>query len=101
MNNFSTELPGQKVILSALYTNSDWHMSAWYQNSMIIVWHFGKPTLFVTITANPKWSEIVNELASGQTAQDNPALIAIVFNLKWKILLKDLREIFKIYQSVL
>ena len=100
MNDLSTEPPGQKVVLPALYTSSDWHMSALYQNSMAIVQHFGKPTLFVTMTANPKWSEIVNELASGQTAQDNPALIAIVFNLKWKMLLKNLREMFGIYQGV-
>ena len=75
-------------------------MSALYQNSIVIVQHFGKPTLFITMTANFKWSEIINELASGQTAQNNSALITIVFNLKWKALLKDLREMFGIYQGV-
>ena len=101
MDNLSTELSEQKVVLSALYTSGDWHMSALYQNSITIVWHFGKPTLFVIITANSKWPEIVNELAPGQTAQDNPALVVIVFNLKQKMLLKNLKEMFGIYQSVL
>ena len=101
MDNLSTGLPGQKVVLSVLYTGGDWHISALYQNFMVIIWHFGKLTLFVIITANPKWSEIVNELASEQTAQNNPALVAIVFNLKQKVLLKNLREMFRIYQSVL
>ena len=101
INDLSTEPPGQKVVLSALYTDDDWYMSALYQNSMTIVQHFGKPTLFVIMTANSKWSEIVNELASEQTAQDNPVLITIVFNLKQKMLLKDLREMFRIYQDVL
>ena len=82
MDDLSTGLPGQKVVLPALYISGDQHMSALYQNSMAIVQHFGKPTLFVTMTANPKWPEIVNELTPGQTAQDNPALITIVFNLK-------------------
>ena len=100
MDDLSTGLSGQKVVLPALYINSDWHMSALYQNFIIIVWHFGKLTLFVIMTANPKWSEIVNKLASEQTAQNNSALITIIFNLKWKVLLKDLREMFRIYQGV-
>ena len=71
-----------------------------YQNSMAIVWHFGKPTLFVIMMVNPKWSEIINALLSGMTAQDNPALVTTVFTLKKKALLTDLKTQFSIYQGI-
>ena len=66
-------------------------MSTLYQNSMAIVQHFSKPTLFVTMMANPKWPEIINALPPGMTAQDNSALITTVFTLKRKALLTDLK----------
>ena len=62
-----------------------------YQNFIVIIWHFGKPTLFVIMMVNPKWSEIINALPSGITAQNNSALIATVFILKKKTLLADLK----------
>ena len=41
-----------------------------YQNAMAIVRIISKPNLFITITCNPSWSEITNELFLGQSAQD-------------------------------
>ena len=49
---------------------------------MAIVRHFGRPTLFITFTANPKWKEIVDELLSGQNAVDRLDLVGRVFHLK-------------------
>ena len=40
------------------------------------------------MTANPKWPEIERELLPGQTAADRPDLIAQVFQLKKKALIK-------------
>ena len=57
---------------------------------MAIVRIIGKPDLFITITYNPSWSEITNELFSNQSAQDRPDLIARVFNMKLKAILKDI-----------
>ena len=51
---------------------------------MAISRFLGKPTLFVTFTANPKWKEIQDELLPGQTASDRSDLDARVFNLKHK-----------------
>ena len=31
---------------------------------------FGKPSLFITMTASPKWSEIQENLFEGQKSQD-------------------------------
>ena len=33
---------------------------------MAIVRQFGRPSLFITFTANPKWDEITRELLPGQ-----------------------------------
>ena len=43
---------------------------------MAVVAKLGKPDLFLTITCNPKWPEIVNNLLPGQTASDRPDLIS-------------------------
>ena len=75
----------------------------------------GKPDLFVTMTCNPMWPEIQDNLREsdtnsildldtmfavpGQTAQDRPDLVARVFNLKWKQLL-DLLFVKQIYGRV-
>ena len=88
------------MVLLTSYTEGDWHMLTLYQNFMTIVQHFSKPTLFVTITVNFKWSEIINALLSGITAQNDSALIATIFILKKKTLLTDLKTLFRTYQSV-
>ena len=58
-------------------------------DSMAIVRHFGRPTLFITFTANPKWKEIVQELLPGQSAIDPPDLVARIYDLKQKQLLHE------------
>ena len=58
---------------------------------MAIIRHFGRPTLFITFTANPKWKEITDELFLGQSAVDRPDLVARVFHLKQQELLKEIK----------
>ena len=55
---------------------------------MAICRHFHKPDLFLTITANPKWPEIIHSLFPGQIATDCPNIISQVFEQKKKALLK-------------
>jgi len=38
-----------------------------YMDAMALVWRFGKPDIFLTMTCNPKWDEITLELYPGQT----------------------------------
>ena len=57
---------------------------------MAIVKEFGKPDLFITVTCNPKWPEIVDELLPNQQANDRPDLVARVFKLKLKSITHDL-----------
>jgi len=67
-------------------------MQKLYQDSIAIVRRFGKPSLFITFTANPKWEEIERELLPYQSAAERPDLVARVFNLKVRDLLDQSRH---------
>jgi len=54
---------------------------------MSVIRKFGKPDLFCTMTCNPQWPEILNELLPNQKACDRPDLIAKVFDIKLKALI--------------
>ena len=91
----STTNVGQRIILLSSFTGGPWQMHKLYQDGMVIVWVFGKPDLFITVTCNPKWPEITEALHSSQNAQDRPDLISRVFNMKLKVILDDiLKKIF-------
>jgi len=63
-------------------------MTQLFQDAMAICRHFHKPDLFLTMTANPKWPEIIYSLFPGQTATDRPDIVSQVFEQKKKALLK-------------
>lgn len=73
---------GKMVILPSTFIGSPRNMLQLYQDSMAIVRKYGKPDLFITMTCNPKWREIVENLLPGQTASDRPDLVARVFHIK-------------------
>ncbi|KAG1487529.1 hypothetical protein G6F50_012747 [Rhizopus delemar] len=98
-DNSDLSTVGTKFILPSSYTGGPRFMAKIYQVSMAIERHFGKPTFFITFTANPKWEEITNELIKDpsnqrpmQTAADRPDLVARVFNLKLREFLHDLKK---------
>ena len=90
--DLNAQATGRRIILPSSYTSGDRYMQQLYQDSMAIVRHFGRPTLFINFTANPKWKEIVDELLPGQNAVDRPDLVARVLNLKQRQLLHELRQ---------
>ena len=61
-------------------------------DAMAICQRFGRPHLYVTMTCNPKWPEIRARLKKGQSHEDRPDIVARVFHMKLKELLKDFRE---------
>ncbi|KAK6764532.1 hypothetical protein RB195_024742 [Necator americanus] len=61
-----------------------------YQDAMAIVARYGKPTYFLTITCNPQWQGIQENLYNGQVASDRPDLTARVFHGKLQELCSDL-----------
>ncbi|XP_044594830.1 uncharacterized protein LOC123272196 [Cotesia glomerata] len=61
-----------------------------YQDAMSMVRKFSKPDLFITMTCNPKWREITENLLPGQSASDRPDLTARVFDIKEDALVKTI-----------
>jgi hypothetical protein len=66
---------------------------------MAICREFHKPDLFITMTCNPRWREIEDELLPGQTAQDRPDVVARVFKLKMESFLDAVLKV-QIYGEV-
>lgn len=63
-----------------------------YLDAMAIVQKFGKPSLFITMTCNPRWPEIVQNLALGEAAHFRPDLVVQVFHCKLKELIMCLTK---------
>jgi hypothetical protein len=71
------------VVLPATFAGSPRHMNQFYQDSMALVRKFGKPDLFITMTCNPNWLEILHELRLGEEANDRPNLTSSVATPLW------------------
>ncbi|XP_025271022.1 uncharacterized protein LOC112639908 [Camponotus floridanus] len=67
-NNLNGRI-GKMVVLPSTFTGSPRNMLQNYQDAMAIV---SKPDLFITMTCNPKWREIEENLLPGQQASDRP-----------------------------
>ena len=68
---------GKRIILPSTYKGCSRNLQQLYQDAMAIIRAYGKPDLFVTITTNPKWPEVTNELKKVQNA-DKLTIIARV-----------------------
>jgi hypothetical protein len=78
--------------LADSFTGSPRHLKLLAINALTIVSHFGAPTVFVTLTVNPKWSEIVCRCFPGQGAYDRGDVAVPVFKGKLKMFLQRLRQ---------
>ena len=65
-------------------------MKQLYQDTIALSTKFGCPDLFTTFTCNPNWKEIKENLLPGKQSINCPDLIARVFRLKLKALMKDI-----------
>ena len=83
---------GRQVILGQSFVGGPRDMSTRYQDAIAIVRELGRPSMFVTMTCNPRWPEIVNALPGNGRAEDHPVIVARVFKLKLKELMQDLLE---------
>ena len=61
---------------------------------MAICRHFHKLDLFLTMTANSKWPEIIHSLFPRQTATDCPDIVLWIFEQKKKAFLKLINNSF-------
>ncbi len=89
-NDANIDNLGRLIVLPSSFTGGHRHMAQLYQDSMAIVRQYGKPDLFITMTCNPKWEEIVNALKPGEIANDRPDLVTRVFVGKLQHLLDEL-----------
>ena len=80
---------GRKILASSFTGSPRWY-NAKFQDGMAICREYHKPDFFVTMTCNPNWPEIKEDLLNGQSPQDRPDIVARVFKMKKDQLMKDL-----------
>lgn len=83
---------GRSIILPATFIGGPRHMHQLYQDAMALVKAFGRPSLFITMTANSNWREVTRALLPGQAPEDRPDLLARVYRLKLKELHRDVMK---------
>lgn len=82
---------GQKTVLPATFTGGPRYMFERQQDAMSYVRLYGRPDLFITMTTNPRWTEIKTNLYQGQQAHDRPDLVVRVFKQKLQKLMDLLK----------
>ena len=82
----------KKVILPSTFVSGDRFMHQNYQDAIGLIQRFGKPHLFITMTTNPDWDEIQQQLKEGETALDRPDIVARIFKLKKQQLIQDIEK---------
>ncbi|XP_073153744.1 uncharacterized protein [Henckelia pumila] len=83
---------GRRIVLPSSFTSSPRDMYQRYQDVMTLVQTYGKPDLMLTMTCNPHFNEIKDQLLPGQQPQDRPDLITWVFRAKFEEFKKDIVE---------
>ena len=83
---------GKSVILPASHTGSPRYMHGHYLDAMAICREFRKFDLFITVTGNPKWDGITDNLLPGQTASDRPDIQNRVFHEILTALMADITK---------
>ena len=84
---------GTPVILPATVMGSKRYMHKYLQDALTLTSRFHKPGLFITMTANPKWSEIQDQLPTGISPQRHPDIVDHVFHQKKKKLIKLIEKV--------
>ncbi|XP_022881047.1 uncharacterized protein LOC111398365 [Olea europaea var. sylvestris] len=80
---------GKKIVLPQTFTCGHRDMLKRYLDAMSIVQRYEKPDIFLTITCNPNWPEIMQELKHNDEIQNRPDLIARIFRAKLEELKND------------
>jgi hypothetical protein len=84
--------PKNESYLPSSVHGSPRHMAALAKNALILVSEFGCPHIFLTLTCNPKWPEIMSQLLDGQTAFDRPEVTAAVFKSRLDLMKMNIRN---------
>ena len=74
---------GKRIVLPASFTGGMRYMFNNCQDAMAICKRYGYPDLFITITCNVNWPEILDFVKSrGLTTSDRPNIVCRVFKMK-------------------
>lgn len=55
-------------------------------DALALARELGRPSLFITMTSNPKWPEIVDRLQPGQHFTDIPSVVCRAFHVRLQYL---------------
>ena len=92
---------GKLYILPSSFVGGPRYMKELYNDAMALVVKYGKPDLFITMTTNPDWQEVKEDLAeTGQTSWEQFEAAATVFVVKAGMLEKEIYK-GKIFGEVL
>uniref|UniRef100_A0A158P4G6 ATP-dependent DNA helicase n=2 Tax=Tetranychus urticae TaxID=32264 RepID=A0A158P4G6_TETUR len=91
---------GKLVILPSSFSGSPRNMQLKYQDAMAVVRHCGKPDYFITMTCNPKWTEILESRSPFDEIANRADIVVRVFEGKIQQL-KELLVTQKIFGSVI
>ena len=92
LQEYNTARIGRRIVLPTTFIGSPRYMQKLFHDSMVLVRVLGKPDLFVTMTCNPTWPEILDELQPGQSPPDRPDIVVRVFELKLRALMDEITK---------
>ena len=78
--NVQVVVIGKMVTLPSSFTRSPRDIQQNFLDSMTICQNFGKPDIFLTMTCNPHWKEIAENINENENAIDRPDIITRVFH---------------------
>ncbi|KAG5564858.1 hypothetical protein RHGRI_000901 [Rhododendron griersonianum] len=81
---------GKRIVLPGSFIGGPRDMRKRYLDAMTLVERYGKPDLFLTMTCNPNWQEVKNEMKTHEEAQNRPDLLSRVFKSKLEHLQKEI-----------
>ncbi|XP_027183905.1 uncharacterized protein LOC113782196 [Coffea eugenioides] len=81
---------GRRTILPSSFIGGPRDMRRRYLDAMTLVQKYGKPDIFLTMTCNPMWPKIQQNLQYYEKPQDRPDLLARVFRAKFEMLKVEL-----------
>ncbi len=89
--NPNTQTTGHRSRIPSTVRGSQSYRRDKVDLGMAHVYEYGPPTLFITMTANPAWPEIVNNLRPGQQWHHDVYLVNLVFREKLLHLIEGLK----------
>ncbi|XP_074375245.1 uncharacterized protein LOC141717019 [Apium graveolens] len=85
---------GKSFILPARFVGSRRYMQQNFQDALAVCRYIGHPDIFLTMTTNPLWDEIIQMMKHIPqcSPQNSPDMIARVFNLKLDQIVDDIKK---------